>query len=703
MAKRTTAPRPAKPDPTDALLIDLAAKLLGDYFFDPELEEEYKTILSTSKLAGNDSVLLEEYTIDLFDGECDVRVEALKTWTAFRVLASYGAFSMTVEGLWSFEDETLQQGKVVARAGSADEIEAAVDDLLEELEGPDLDDEEIEDLMSALEDDSESPLIGDDPAEPPAATGLERSRIKAIAKRLCRTADEDIGLEDRTWLEQTPQALPVITDNLIAAAAAEPKRRDDKLVAAYLQMLTLQLEFVRYRLDRGWDWAEAMLDDFQKTLIELGESKGVPREDWFMMASALSEARVPISDETQTALAAAGFEADDVGPPEEMQAMLRGFLDELSNMLASPFEVIETLKSSSALMPASLRGFLATELALSPHEKLRDAVPLMLLDDDSMVRRDAAAALEQSAQLETLSSDSLRRTIAIRNWIPAADRPAVDGMVRKARMAGVEIGTWPPAPPDIEYHATMIDGSGAQSVLTVSRSGRKGLFGGLLLRHGAGVVDAWADTELNRPKVNRLLKEAKLGGIFTQVDKGYVDSIIQHAIATGVANNTVPPEPLLQVAEAAGGSEWKDRRLDLKAEADRLFEELRPADRTPEGIEALHAHGMEWMADDPIIGSWFEDGPEVSKILSKLPRTERAGMLGLVMSEILPPERPVWAERFLLMALWAQASTEAKYRTRARDLVVAAHALLGDEPLEAVPVMGLIGVQTVRAFLEGGW
>ncbi len=702
MAKRT-ASRPARPDPTDALLIDLAGKLLSDYFFDPDLEEEYKTILSTAKLAGDDSVLLEEYTIDLFDGECDVRVEALKTWTAFRVSASYGAFAMTVEGLWSFEQETLQQGKVVSRSGNGDEIEAAVEDLLEELEGPDLDDEEMADLMSALEDESEAPLIGDDPAEPPEATGLERSRIKAIAKRLGRTATPELNLEDRSWLEQTPQTLPVITENFVAAASADAKRRDDNLVAAYLEMLSLQLEFVRYRLDRGWDWAVRMLDEYQQTLIELAETKKVPRDDWFQMAAALTEARVPVSDETQTALAAAGFEAEEVGPPEEMQAMLRGFLDELANMLASPFEVIETLKSPSALMPASLRGFLATELTLSPHEKLRDAVPLMLLDDDSVVRRDAAAALEQSAQLETLSSDSLRRTIAIRNWIPAADRPAVDAMVRKARMAGVPIGSWPAPVADLEYHATMIDGSGAQSILTVSRLGRKGLFGGLLLRHGTGVVDAWADTDLVRSKVNRLLKEAKLGGIFTQVDKGYVDAVIQHAIAVGVEHNAVPPEALLEVAEAVGGSEWKDRRLDLRAEADRLFAELRESERSAEGIAALYEHGLEWMSDDPIIGSWFEDGPEVSRALGKLARTDRSGMLAVVTNEILPPERPVWAERFLLMALWAQASTEPKYRNRAADLVAVAHALLGDDPIDSVPIMGLIAVQTVRAFLEGGW
>jgi hypothetical protein len=703
MAKRNSATRTPKADPTDALLIELAGKLLGDYFFDPELEEEYKTILSASKLAGDESVLLEEYTIDLIDGDCDVRVEALKTWTAFRVSATYAAFSMTVEGLWSFEQETLQEAKVVSRSGTTSEIEAAVDDLVDELEGPDLDEEEMQDLMGALEDESESPLIGDDPTEPPEATGLDRSRVKAIAKRLARTATPEITLEDRTWLEQTPQTLPVITELLVAAASAEGKRREDNLVTAYMLMLTLQLEFVRYRLDRGWDWAVHMLDEYQQAMIRLGEAKTLPQDDWFLMASAMSEARVPVSEAVQSALADAGFKAVELGAPEEMQAMLRGFLDELANMMASPFDVIETLKSSSALMPATLRGFLATELALSPHEKLRDAVPMMLLDDDSVVRRDAAAALEQSAQLDTLSSDTLRRTIVIRNWIPTADRPAVDAMVRKARMAGVEIGSWPAPPADIEYYATMIDGSGAQSILAVSRFGKKGLFGGLLLRHGDGVVDAWADKDLARTKVNRLLKEAKLGGIFTQVDKAYVDAVVQHAIGTSVAQNAVPPEPLLEVAEAVGGSEWKDRQLDLKAEANRLFEELEPAERSEQGVETLYAHGLEWMSDDPIIGSWFEDGPEVSKALGKLGRADRHGMTELVLSDILPAERAIWAERFLLMALWAHASMEAKYRNRANDLAVVAHALLGDDPIRSVPVMGVIATQTVRAFLDGGW
>ena len=64
------------------------------------------------------------------------------------------------------------------------------------------------------------------------------------------------------------------------------------------------------------------------------------------------------------------------GPPEEMIRMVRHFMDELANMVSSPFEVVAALKGSGAILPAMLRSFMATELALSPHQILRDAVPV---------------------------------------------------------------------------------------------------------------------------------------------------------------------------------------------------------------------------------------------------------------------------------------------------------------------------------------
>jgi hypothetical protein len=378
-------------------------------------------------------------------------------------------------------------------------------------------------------------------------------------------------------------------------------------------------------------------------------------------------------------------------------------MDELAEMVSSPFEVIHTLQNAGAMLPAMLRGFMATELALSPHLVLRDAVPLILLDDEGTVRRGAAAAMEQTARPDTMSPDALRRAITVRNWMPTADRPPLDAAIRRARLAGVEIGAWPTPVPDLEFHASTIDGSGAQSVLVVSRSGKKGFFGGVLLRHGTGIVDTWADPDISRGKINKLLREAQMSAPHVRVDKAFIDTIVQHAIGTAVARDDVPPAMLLEMAELLGGTEWKDRRLDIRGEADRLFNALDPKDRTPEGIEAGFARGLEWMAEDDVFASWFEDGPHVQQALAKLTRTDRLGMTTMVMTDILPNRRAAWAERFLMMAFWSRASTEARQRTKARDLVLVAHSLAGDAPLSAIPIMAVIAMQTVRAALLGAW
>ena len=77
---------------------------------------------------------------------------------------------------------------------------------------------------------------------------------------------------------------------------------------------------------------------------------------------------------------------------------------------------------------------------------LREAVPLLLLDPEPMVRQAAAAVLEQVASPETFSPVMLRRTLLIRNWVPEAEREAIDRLARKMRVKGVTCAQWmPPA------------------------------------------------------------------------------------------------------------------------------------------------------------------------------------------------------------------------------------------------------------------
>ena len=318
------------------------------------------------------------------------------------------------------------------------------------------------------------------------------------------------------------------------------------------------------------------------------------------------------------------------------------------------------------------------------------------------VRIAAAGALEQTAHPDTLSPDTLRRAIIIRNWIPASDRPPLDAAIRKARLAGVEIGAWPTPNRDLELYATTVDGSGAQSILAASRVAKKGLFAGVLLRHGVGVVDGWADLDLARGKINKMLREAQMAAPTVRVDKGFLDTMVQHAIGRSVERGGVPPSSLLEIAEILGGAEWKDRRIDVKAEADRLFEGLDGADRTPTGSGRVRSgYGMDG------------DRRRVQFVVRRRPAgAEDAGEVAA--------HRPNWDDRagddrdpahqargmgraVPCVGTMDHAAAEAKQRARARDLVLVAHALAGDHPLEEIPVMAMIAANTVRAMLLGGW
>ena len=75
-------------------------------------------------------------------------------------------------------------------------------------------------------------------------------------------------------------------------------------------------------------------------------------------------------------------------------------------------------------------------------------------------------------------------------------------------MKGVTFAQWAEAPA-LAINCSMVDGSGAQSLLLTTPAGRTSLFVGLLLKQDFGIRDSWCDGSLPRHKINRTLKEAQ--------------------------------------------------------------------------------------------------------------------------------------------------------------------------------------------------
>jgi hypothetical protein len=542
---------------------------------------------------------------------------------------------------------------------------------------------------------------------PPPPTPADIRRIKALTRAVAtdfrRHGTLTLDQEGMAWMKERPQCLWPLLD--IAVAASTTGQRDNALISACRLLLANQLELIRYQLERGHDWARSILDTYQEKLIALTQTSTMPQADWLGLVNLLQVAKVPIRAEMAEALAQAAADATpgEVPSPEDILRGLRGLLDEIAGSAEDPFMVVEGLAETGALMPPDLRAYLTHELGLSPHAVMREAVPLLLLDPELAVRQAAAAVLDQIAGPETFSSVMLRRTLLVRNWVPATERDAIDRLVRKARVKGVACAQWAPTPA-LAIHGSLVDGSGAQSVILTTPKGRTGLFAGLLLKQGFGLRDAWCDLSAPRREITRTLKEAQQQTAWLSVGRDYLDMVVQHHIARGLERGNLPMATVVAIAEATGAADWKDRGLNVAAETARLFAGLDAVARSVAAITASLQRSGAWLAEDPILQSWFEDDAAIRALVTGKSRPKPATVMRRILEDVLPARRETWAERLLLLALGLRAGTgDGIPDGRWQDCIVLAHELLAGRVLADLPAMTVIAERSAFAALGEPW
>jgi hypothetical protein len=142
--------------------------------------------------------------------------------------------------------------------------------------------------------------------------------------------------------------------------------------------------------------------------------------------------------------------------------------------------------------------------------------------------------------------------------------------------------------------------------------------------------------------------------------------------------------------------------LDIADEANRLFDALPDPERSPGAIEASLRRSGAWI-DEDFAESWFLDDADVRDIAGRGARRDSARLVHRLMTEALPKRRAEWAERFLLMALRANAMTDRAESARAKDFAILARALSGDRDMATIPLMLAIAKYTVETARLARW
>jgi hypothetical protein len=689
------------------LLIRLARGALIEHFEADDAEETYVKWHASAGRRGRRSDKPRELQRWNDAAGCSVTLTALPEQNKFVMAASDDSFQAEVRATFDPSIAELENATVTSFAGNSEDAADAIETRLNEwLEAGELD-LDLEDLFGPDNDDDLDFEADDDAAEsaPPDMTPADLELVRRMARRVGRRfADDkapDLTDQDRDWLESTPQSLWALLDSTLEVARKQP--HDDALLAAWRFLLSRQLELIRFRADGDWEWAREMLEAYQNRLVALAQEGKTDGETLFLLVAALNQAKVPVRSDVGEAIVQSDTGAAALPQsPQALAAGMHAVIDELASLVGTPFETAEALQELTSIAPPEMRAFLAHELALSPHVTLRDAVPLMLLDERSEVRRSAAAALEQIAVPETLSPEALRRTIALRNWIPEADRAAVDQAIRKARTKGVTIAQWR-TPGELAFHASPIDGAGAQSLLAASRSGRTGVFCGVLAKQEFGIRDAWSNTDMPRRQIASGLAEVQRSIASPEVTRDYFDVSVQHHIAVGLAHGNLPGHALLEVAETIGAADWKDRRIDPAAETQQLFDALPAAERGAEAIAAALRRTGVWAQRDRMAESWFADDAEARDVIGEFKGRDTKGAAHALLDGVLEKQRPVWAERCLLMALWARAINSGHKDPSWQDFLLLAHALYGARKLAEIPLMTQVAEHSVAAAKGRAW
>lgn len=512
----------------------------------------------------------------------------------------------------------------------------------------------------------------------------------AIAHLLGKTPEAIIGLIE-ILLQADDEHQAPRRKSKGAGKNANRKRMSEADLFAHGLLLSQALQELRYDVERNRKEAIAQTEYLRQYLLEAGQRPGINPNMFLFVLQRFAAAKVDAGDELRAlaeqvlANLAGSLPKDDTASVQEIANQLK---DVAHAMNGDPFAVYGAIQEFTQTLPPEVRAMFVMAVQVQKDvPALRDATLGWLLDDAAEVRQIVAQALEKDAANN--SGATLRRMIALRNWVPKADRPVLDRAI-KASQKKVACASWPAAKVLAAY-ASGFDGSGAQSVFVIAGQGRKRALAALLFKQGFGVRDAWADHGGTEAEVDAKFQALAMQMDLLPISLEYVAVAMRHFLGVSAQSGIMPPYGLLDVAEAAGVTSLNPEFQPLDALLSSLCAEIAPERATPQAIAKALKTSASWGENQPMVWSWFEESDEVDAILTQR-RLSKAKRKAALLAMPLQKRRHWWA------ALIAWAGYTIKHTPGAsgwEDHILVARELLGDRPLDEFGIMNQIAEATV--------
>lgn len=516
------------------------------------------------------------------------------------------------------------------------------------------------------------------------------------------SADLDLEDEFHTMIMEQPavdEELAALLPTLIPRTPKEEAR-----INVAISLLACLLQEIRTGMERGRKGAAERMEALQTSLAgHIFGEEGDPNL-CAAVGRTLLESRVeilPVIHEANRRRMLSFSGGAEGNVPIDIDTYLGEGLAEMG--CTDPYEALDLILEQTGLMEPGYQIAMIGEMLSSEIDRLREIAALMLFHPRRDVRN-AVAAMLARAKGETMSPDTLKRLIIIRNWFPPEIRKELDTAINNARRARVECAPLR----ENEIHsvfATTIDGAGAQSFWISVGAKRRFDLCNILWKQETGVIDTFIHRLPSAKGAEQFLSGLPGMMCFADVDPVYLDKVLSHALAMGAAHGGAPHRGLLRIAELIGTDRWKAELFDPERELSALREDL--ARNTPEMLdgdavaEAMEASD-EWPEWEDFADAWFEDDELVDRVvlhaMKGKGKNKEDRAVSAITAEVLEPRRTGWLERLVLMTLWLKSQKASPIPWRQMYHVAA--GIAAGNPLKDIPLMHSVARVTYEVAME---
>lgn len=568
--------------------------------------------------------------------------------------------------------------------------------------------------LSAPAQSSKRPTITA-PPEPTTAADRIASRadmaeakalVAAAARRVQQKKPESVDESAYERVKRNPLLADAFLELLLNQHALTRNQQEPSPgYLACLFLLELALTELRYSIDSKRPWAIDAAERIQQKMAAKGFTVEVDARVQADLIRVLHEAGLEVHPEIKTGREKlAEYYGRFIGHKRKPD------MDALFNDLAppgskDPFQLMEPIMAELTLLPEEGQAMVLVEMVQTRNPLIRELAGLMLLYPNREVRIHLPAMYNDLADATSFSPVTLRRMIGLRNWLPEAERPALDGLIRKVRAAHVECAPMPP-PRRVATYASPMDGAGSQAIWNIVGQKRNHRMRSVLIKQGFGIRDTMGLEHMDKKEVESLIREMRTTSMSEAVDISYLNDAVPHFIWVGQQQGSPPPAGLLQVAEELGIKYWLPRQVRIEDEIAALEEAIDPQLLSAGRVARVLKESADWPEKKPFASSWFEDDASVDELLKgargltySLFGALPAKAVQAIIDQVVQPKYPVWAERLLWMTLWAKACLD-KSPIPWQDLFIVARQFAQSTHAREIPLLKAVAERSVRSGLQ---